>query len=42
MARDKTNARAVSFSRKGDPNMGEFEDGVLLKSFGEVPDDFGH
>ena len=42
MSRDKTNAGAVAFSRKGDPNIGEFEDALLLKAFGEVPEDFGH
>jgi hypothetical protein len=39
MSRDKTNAGAVAFSRKGDSNIGEFEDAVLLKAFGEVPED---
>jgi hypothetical protein len=42
MARDAANAGAVAFSRKGDPNIGEFDDAVVLKAFGEVPDDFGH
>lgn len=42
MARDKTNAGAVAFSRKGDPNIGAFEDAVLLKAFGEVPDDLNN
>jgi hypothetical protein len=40
MSRDKTNAGAVAFSRKGDPNLGEFEDAVVLKAFGDVPDEF--
>lgn len=40
MAADKTNAGAVAFSRRGDPNIGEFEDAVVLKAFGEVPDEF--
>ena len=40
LASDKANAGAVAFSRSGDPNLGEFEDAVILKSFGEVPDDF--
>jgi hypothetical protein len=30
---------AVAFSRTGDPNIGEFRDAAVLKSFGEVPDD---
>ena len=38
MAKDKANASAVDFSRSGDPNLGEFEDGVILKTFGKVPD----
>lgn len=40
MAANEANAGAVAFSRSGDPNVGEFEDAVILKSFGEVPDDF--
>jgi hypothetical protein len=40
LASNKDNAGAVAFSRSGDPNLGEFEDAVILKSFGEVPDDF--
>jgi hypothetical protein len=41
MSCDKLNAGAVAFSRSGDPNLGEFEDAVILKAFGEVPEDFG-
>jgi hypothetical protein len=40
MARDPVNVGAVAFSRKGDPNLGEFEDAVVLRSFGRVPEDF--
>jgi len=40
LASDRTNAGAVAFSRSGDPNVGEFDDAVILKTFGEVPDDF--
>lgn len=40
MSRDEANAGAVAFSRSGDPNLGDFDDAVILKSFGEVPDDF--
>ena len=29
---------AVAFSRTGDPNIGEFADAVVLKTFGTVPD----
>jgi len=39
MAGDKANAGAVAFSRKGDTEIGEFEDAVILKAFGEVPAD---
>ena len=40
MARHQANAGAVAFSRSGDPTLGEFEDAVILKTFGEVPEDF--
>lgn len=40
MSRDKGNAGAVAFSRSGNPNLGEFEDAVILKAFGDVPKDF--
>jgi hypothetical protein len=39
MARNEAIAGAVAFSRCGDPNVGEFDDAVILKAFGEVPDD---
>jgi hypothetical protein len=32
-------AGAVAFSRRGSPDVGEFEDAVILKVFGDVPDD---
>jgi hypothetical protein len=37
----RANAGAVAFSRRGNPDVGEFDDAVILKTFGEVPDDFG-
>lgn len=40
MAANSSNAGAVAFSRSGDPNLGEFEDAVILKTFGQVPEDF--
>lgn len=40
MSRDAANAGAVAFKRTGDPNAGEFSDAVVLKKFGDVPDDF--
>jgi hypothetical protein len=36
----KINAGAVAFWRQGSPDLGEFEDAVILKAFGDVPDDF--
>ena len=30
-------AGALAFKRSGDPNMGNFADATILKSFGEVP-----
>jgi hypothetical protein len=41
LASDKANAGAVAFSHSGDPNLGEFDDAVIPKAFGEVPEDFG-
>jgi hypothetical protein len=38
MARDAANAGALAFKRSGDPNLGNFGDAILLKAFGEVPD----
>jgi len=32
-------AGAVAFKRAGDPNVGEFSDAVVLKKFGDVPED---
>jgi hypothetical protein len=42
LARQEGHTGAVAFSRVGDPSLGEFEDAVILKAFGEVPDDFGY
>jgi hypothetical protein len=41
MSRDQANAGAVAFSRRGSPELGEFEDAAIVKTFGEVPDDLG-
>ena len=41
MSRHPVNVGAVAFKRSGDPNIGEFSDAVVLKTFGEVPDDLG-
>ena len=40
MSRNEANAGAVAFSRRGSPDLGEFDDAVILKTFGDVPDDF--
>jgi hypothetical protein len=47
MAFNDVNAGAVAFSRSGDLNsrsgdlnLGEFDDAVILKTFGQVPEDF--
>ena len=37
---DPAHAGAVAFKRTGDPNVGEFSDAVMLKKFGDVPEDF--
>ena len=37
MSRDPANAGALAFKRSGDPNLGNFTDATILKSFGEVP-----
>jgi hypothetical protein len=38
MARDSTHAGALAFKRSGDPAMGSFNDAIILKTFGDVPD----
>jgi hypothetical protein len=40
MSRHEAHAGAAALSRRGDPNLGDFEDAVILKTFGEVPEDF--
>lgn len=37
MSRAPTNDGALAFKRSGDPDMGNFSDATILKSFGEVP-----
>jgi len=41
VSRDEANSGAVAFSRRGNPDGGKFDDAVVLKTFGDVPDDFG-
>ena len=38
MSRDPENAGALAFKRTGDPNMGNFGDATVLKTFGQVPE----
>ena len=40
ISRSEMNAGAVAFARSGSPELGEFDDAVILKSFGDVPEDF--
>jgi hypothetical protein len=35
----RLNAGAVAFSPKDDPDLGVYADAVVLRCFGEVPDD---
>ena len=39
LSRVAGNIGAVAFSRTGDPAVGEFSDAVVLKAFGDVPND---
>ena len=41
MSSDPGYAGAVAFKRAGDANVGEFSDAVVLKKFGDVPEDLG-
>ncbi len=36
LAADPKNCGAIAFSRTGDPALGDFEDAVIINSFGEV------
>ena len=40
MSQGEMNAGAVAFSRSGSAELGDFDDAVILKSFGEVPEGF--
>jgi hypothetical protein len=33
-------AGAVAFYRRGNPDLGEFDEAEILKTFGQVPEDF--
>ena len=36
-SRDPANAGALAFNRTGNPNMGNFGDATVLRTFGQVP-----
>ena len=38
MSRDPENVGALAFKRSGDPNVGDFGDATVLRTFGEVPE----
>ena len=38
MSRNPANVGALSFMRSGDPSLGSFADAVVIKKFGDVPD----
>jgi hypothetical protein len=40
MVRDGANVGAVALAHIESPGLGDFEDRVILKTFGEVPEDF--
>lgn len=39
LSRKAGHVGAVAFSRTGDPAIGEFGDAMVLRKFGDVPDD---
>ncbi len=40
MFRNEVNAGAVALARIDSPDLGDFEDAMILKTFGDVPEDF--
>ena len=40
MFRNEANAGAVALARIDSPDLGDFEDAMILKTFGDVPEDF--
>jgi hypothetical protein len=40
MFRNEANAGAVAFARVESPDLGDCEEAMILKTFGDVPDDF--
>jgi hypothetical protein len=42
MSRNEANAGAVALARIDSPGLGDFDDAVILKSFGDVPENFDY
>jgi hypothetical protein len=42
MSRDEANAGAVALAHIDSPDLGDFEEAVILKTFGDVPEDFDY
>jgi hypothetical protein len=40
MFRNEANAGAVALARIESPDLGDFEEAMILRTFGDVPDDF--
>jgi hypothetical protein len=40
MSRNEANAGAAALARIDSPGLGDFEDTLILKTFGDVPEDF--
>ena len=40
MVRNEANAAAVALAHVDSPDFGNFEDPLILKTFGDVPEDF--
>lgn len=40
MSRNEANAGAIALAHIESPRVGAFEEALILKTFGEVPDDF--
>lgn len=39
MSRDTKYVGALAFKRNGDPNLGEFSEAVVIRTYGQVPAD---
>lgn len=38
MSRDQANAGAIAFKRSGEPMLGDFSDAIIIRRFGEIPE----